>query len=688
MLLISLSLENIRSYHEATIEFPEGSTLLSGDVGSGKTTILLAIEFALFGIQRGELAASSLLRHGERQGSVTLNAAINNKDVTITRTLKRDKDGIKQGAGKLLIDGKEESLTHVELKARILDLLGYPHELLTKAKSLLFRYTVYTPQEEMKRILFDDPDARLETLRKLFGIDQYRRARDNAATTSKELRIEERALRLQLEELPHLKKEHKEAAAEAKRLAEAATQAAKDAKAAEESRAAAEAQIKALLDEQERLQAAEHATKSLRRTIRDLDARKDHLAKTVEQANKNKQALRQEQAAPPADTKEQTRKKEAARTKVEERLRQARQQYAKAEAIKEEAQRNQEELAALSASCPLCRQAVPHEHKERLIKEQAAKEGEQAEKLATIAAFIKEAESKLATLERAIKDLRDQQLARAQALERAAGIKRQARLLDEQAKHAQEELEAVMKGRERAAQELAAQEESLARLAPARKRYEEQQARTAAAQLAAREAAATQARAAAESEAAQEREERLEKEVARLEKHQSRASLLHSTLHWLKEGFIPATARIEQAVFSALHGEFAQLFSAWFATIIEDEALQVGLDRSFTPVITLNGYDTEAESLSGGEKTAVALAYRLALNQVINEYITTIQTKDLLILDEPTDGFSAHQLDRMRDVLDQLRLRQLILVSHEAKMEGFVEHVIRISKQEQTSTIS
>ncbi|MCH8317397.1 MAG: AAA family ATPase, partial [Bacteroidetes bacterium] len=49
-----LRLKNIRSYQDEEILFPEGSTLLSGDVGAGKTSILLAIEYALFCLQPGQ----------------------------------------------------------------------------------------------------------------------------------------------------------------------------------------------------------------------------------------------------------------------------------------------------------------------------------------------------------------------------------------------------------------------------------------------------------------------------------------------------------------------------------------------------------------------------------------------------------------------------------------------------------
>ena len=72
MLIKKVKLRNIRSYKEAEINFPTGSTLLSGDVGSGKSTVLLAVEFALFGTRRGGLSGAVLLRNGENTGSVEL----------------------------------------------------------------------------------------------------------------------------------------------------------------------------------------------------------------------------------------------------------------------------------------------------------------------------------------------------------------------------------------------------------------------------------------------------------------------------------------------------------------------------------------------------------------------------------------------------------------------------------------
>jgi exonuclease SbcC len=115
--------------------------------------------------------------------------------------------------------------------------------------------------------------------------------------------------------------------------------------------------------------------------------------------------------------------------------------------------------------------------------------------------------------------------------------------------------------------------------------------------------------------------------------------------------------------------------------MLAGESFEVQLDENFTPLIIQGESEMDYAFLSGGERTAIALAYRLALNQTINSILSNIKTKDIIILDEPTDGFSEVQLDKMREVLADLNVPQLIIVSHEQKIEGFVENLVRLRKE-------
>ena len=178
-----------------------------------------------------------------------------------------------------------------------------------------------------------------------------------------------------------------------------------------------------------------------------------------------------------------------------------------------------------------------------------------------------------------------------------------------------------------------------------------------------------------------------EKIVEEQNKFRNKLSRWKELYHWLDQYFSPLTETIEKQVMLNIHHLFNLLFQEWFSILIDDENIYSRLDDSFTPIIEQNGYEVSFHNLSGGEKTSAALAYRLSLNKVINQVIQEIRTKDLLILDEPTDGFSSEQLDKVREVLDRLGLKQTIIVSHESKIESFVERVIRINKEGHVSKV-
>ena len=207
MLLKQLKLQNIRSYVDQTINFSSGSTLLSGDIGSGKSTVLLAVEFALFGTSRPELPGEMLLRKGSAQASVELTFILNDQEIIIKRNLKKEKDVVKQLPGYILFNGTKKDLTPVELKAEVISLLGYPEEFITKNKNYIFRYTVYTPQEEMKFILQESADARLDVLRKIFNVDKYKAIRDNLQNYMRKMRGSIAELKTRIEPLEELNQE-------------------------------------------------------------------------------------------------------------------------------------------------------------------------------------------------------------------------------------------------------------------------------------------------------------------------------------------------------------------------------------------------------------------------------------------------------------------------------------------------
>ena len=154
---------------------------------------------------------------------------------------------------------------------------------------------------------------------------------------------------------------------------------------------------------------------------------------------------------------------------------------------------------------------------------------------------------------------------------------------------------------------------------------------------------------------------------------------------WLNQHFIPSLEQIESQVLISVREEFNKLFQKWFYLLIEVGDIDVEIDEYFTPIVNQSGYHLEVDSLSGGEKTSIALAYRLALNEMIRRII--MLDDNLLILDEPTDGFSKEQLIQIKLVLEELSAAQVIIVSHEKELEGFVETIFRVVKESEKSQV-
>jgi len=206
MLLKKIKLHNIRSYVDGEMEFPPSSVLLSGDIGSGKSSILLAIEFALFGAE--QVSGYALLRNGKNEGHVELQFELDGKDIVVWRGLKRSGNGaIGQSPGSITIDNVKRDGTSEELRALMIEMLGYPKELAKKKKNPVYRFTVYCPQEEMKAIIEEKEEVRLDLLRKVFGFDKYKQIRENCSTYVRELKGRQKELAASIADLEVKKKE-------------------------------------------------------------------------------------------------------------------------------------------------------------------------------------------------------------------------------------------------------------------------------------------------------------------------------------------------------------------------------------------------------------------------------------------------------------------------------------------------
>ena len=682
MLLKSLKLKNIRSYLEQEISFPEGKVLLSGDIGTGKSTILLAIEFALFGILRGDLSGNSLLRNGAEKGSVELEFELNNQKILVHRKLKRSKSAVEQEAGYIIKNSMRKDGTPQELKHEILELIGYPKSMLAKSKSLIYRYTVYTPQEDMKRIVLDSQESRLDILRKVFDIDKYKRIKENSLTYNKWLREQSKEWAGMTANLEEKKKQKQE---QDNQILETTVK-------INEQKPQLENAKNQVEEKKGKVSLTEQKIKQLQEKRKELEIAETQLNLKTEQSSRNAIELGK-------------LKEEISNIKKETEGKEVEELSGKIKEKTEQINRTEKELKEVSAcitalhtkkqisketkekvnnlnNCPTCLQEVSPLHKTSITQAEDSKIKVFEEQIEQQGAAIKQKEKELIQYKQEIEQFREKE-----KINSLLKLK-QANLDDKKQKEQEllQQQEAIKKEIGQINQKKIQSQEEIAKLSPFEEEFSVIKKEFDSANQKEREIEIEYNKLTEKKALLAEIIKSLEKEITDKEKIKQKLLDTQKLQNWLNEHFLNVVDVIEKQVMTRVYGEFNELFKTWFNRLIEDETIQARLDDRFTPIIQQNGYDIEIENLSGGEKTACALAYRLALNKVINDLITSVQTKQILILDEPTDGFSTEQLDKIRDVLEELNSRQVIIVSHEPKIETFVDHVIQVQKHEHVST--
>jgi len=674
MRIKQITLENIRSYENQEINFADGSTLLAGDIGSGKTSVLLAIEFALFGLQPGQ-RGSALLRNGKKEGGVKIIFEVDGNEIIIERNMKRGKT-ISQESCFITINNEKKELSVTELKSKILEILSYPSEF-AKKQNILYKFTVYTPQEEMKQIILEDAETRINTLRHVFGIDKYKTILENVSILATKLREEKRMkegmtanleqnksnlmvkqneLIIKQQNIFPLETTFFEKKEIRKKIQEEKEEVSKKIEEKNKLQSEIEKTKIMTINKKDSILSNNKTIELLKKQIADLQELKfdesqiSHLENSVSWNKKEKENLSQISI-------EISSKINSLNLKIDDN------------------KKLEKKISSLEI-CPTCLQNVDSVYKANVLNKINTDDVEVSKQLQTLQIEKKEINEKIKKVDAEI-SLSEKQLTDLKIL----------RMKLQDVGEKQKQLDSIKKNNISLEKDIELLKEHLdlltnsaLNLARFVNLLEIKQKELDSALREERTADIKVAELKKETEVFARQIEELKGEIEKTEIVKLQLNYITELENWLSKQFTSLISFIEKNVMLKLKTEFSKLFAEWFYILVSDN-FNVRLSDDFTPIIEQSDYEIDYAHLSGGERTAIALAYRLALNQVINSLMSKIKTRDLVILDEPTDGFSEQQLDKMRDVLQQLNIKQLIIVSHEQKIEGFVENVIKFKKE-------
>jgi exonuclease SbcC len=169
---VRLEFEGFTAFREPTVvDFVDADLFaLTGPTGSGKTSVLDAMVFALYGtVPRlsDQRKVEPIIAQGMSEARVRLDFTVGVEQYTAIRVVRRTKTGATTPEARLEVAGEVLAGTADELTAKVGEVLGLSYEHFTKC--------VVLPQGEFARFLHDKPRDRQDLLVTLLDLEVYGR---------------------------------------------------------------------------------------------------------------------------------------------------------------------------------------------------------------------------------------------------------------------------------------------------------------------------------------------------------------------------------------------------------------------------------------------------------------------------------------------------------------------------------
>ncbi|MEM4517361.1 MAG: SMC family ATPase [Desulfurococcaceae archaeon] len=709
----------------------KGIITIYGPSGSGKTSLLMSIRFALFGAAAGSRSRElfdaykephgvDLLRANTMRGKVRLLFSMGNKLYVVERVIEKQGDSYSSTRGLIeeyIIDeGKVKPLSiktfmsRKELDDYVFNILGLREKRSEKgtATPLVFTTALYVPQFNTHEVLQLDKATRIEIIERALGLDKYKLFKSNYEKISKILdkRISIAETRLN-EYLRILRDKNKEKLlrqldillAEQKKL--------------EREKGLVEEEYRKMREFEksitDKIQELEIKKQELRSLIREHDNKRKKLQEIekkimealglekIDNETLEKRLLKKEDEIKEFNKErslieDQLKELEVKLEKIELELKNVREKILETEKLISEKRKaielkektihelekeydDVEELIKKGV-CPVCKQPIPHEHGLLLISEKKRKIDSEKRVLAELeselnrliekANDLKAIETKIESSKREIIDLR-QKLAK----KRDSILETIEKITTEKAKFSELIAQRAMLIDELSRIDINTVKDNLEAI---EKEVNDQKLSLEQVELSIKSIIDKKDKLSKEMGRIEESIKSIEKELRELDRISGEIDRIQKELNTYRktneilENAIKAVDEIEKRILKILVDEFRQHFYRYLDMLISDQPVDVVVtdDFALTQKIRIGRTLFNVASLSGGQNIAISLAYRLALNQTVRQYSPTLK-KSVLILDEPTTGFSREIVARLKEILRTMSglEGQVIVVTHD-----------------------
>ena len=685
-----VQLENIRSHVKSTVPFTNGFNCLLGGVGCGKSSVLYAVDFGLFGESR---TYDYLLREGADWGRVTVQFTHNGNTYKLTRGLRRKGKSITQNIEDLKLWEDERLVASMKT-----DAVAEQVKAITGLDSDLYREIVWFKQEHLKELLDAKPRERQTRLDELFGFSDYEVAWSNIALYQRDY---ERELGFYQKDpdvmgLERLSDDYNRASEEYTLLEMELETSVQKLSIAKKALAESDGKLKLMEERKQFIEELKRKEARLQSDIRnitnilfsktqEIKDKKTLLGNLQQRQNQFENQIKMclgklEQAGLPTNQPIEVMRSILA--VFDDKISSL---HADQEATSRNMITDKKRAGELSkeSKCPLCVQPLEGEYKSNLLSriEHENCEREKAisklrieiDNLRKTKTSVSEAYSNLQTYLTKVEDCKNRINEEEENLNKISAdflekqrLEGELRLqldgvLYEIGNFDASELETARNQQKQAQQQFYFLDSDLRtkqnRKADLFRRLDETKERI---------------------NLAQEKLERMEKIRRTIEVLGAIRDAYRSIQPRLRSEFVKVLRNFVQQVLDGLVGGEATM-------------LNVVIDETYTPYVkSESGVDREVSNLSGGERTLLAFAYRLGLGQLIMQSRTG-HGLSMLVLDEPTENLGSEDgsIERLAEAISRFKaIEQIIAVTHSEAFAGKADHVVTLEKEAGISKIS
>ncbi|NIP40590.1 MAG: AAA family ATPase [Candidatus Aenigmarchaeota archaeon] len=637
-MITRIKLRNWKSHLDSELSFSKGVNALIGIMGSGKTSVMQAIAFALFGTFSGvssrRIAIDDLIMKKPQEkgeSSIELEFVLDGRKYEVKRTVEKGKG---TSSAEIREEGKLLEVNPQGVTREVSRILQMDYDLFQRA--------VYSEQNAMDYFLQIPKGKRMQQIDSMLKLDRYEKARE-AAVSIKNRIAERRKEKLRMiEDLKERKFEE--------RIRDLESEIKKRGRERERLKGERERLAKRMELIERKFEKREDVVDDLRNRIADLNGRIIYLQNDIKE--------RKERFKKGEEIRAKFRKlKRSIGEKPEDSLRESekslegrRKEYYSLETMKSEILRSLEELESAGERCPVCESKITREKRGTLISHRKAHMEGIEKKMGKLSKVISKDEKELEALKERVELLREIEIEREGIEEdrkKIAEKEREVKYSRKKVTHLVElvrKREAEEKGSRKALQEIVAKEREVKTKLESLEEI-------------------TQEKNDMLKELKEERDMFLEyveetKTYERItDSMDSFVFVLRNTQDQLRDEFLKTVNYIMSQVWNELYpyGDFSEIR----ILVEKDYVLQLKGTRGWVNV----------DLVSGGERSLASLALRIAFSLAFTPNLRW------LILDEPTHNLDVNAIehfggvlrDRMENIIDQV-----FLITHEERLSDYI----------------